>query len=67
MVDFKFLHHSSYPSSGPAYLIELVDTCERLHHGIGIFPWASDLKYHLVGMRSSKSITNDRAEPLTHW
>ena len=29
---------SSFHSLGPAYLIELLHTCERLHHGIGSFP-----------------------------
>ena len=27
-----------HSSLGPAYLIELLHTCERLHRGIGSFP-----------------------------
>ena len=57
---------SSFHSLGPAYMIELLHTCERLHNGIGSFPWVSDLKVLLLRLRSSKSIKNDGAKPLTH-
>ena len=42
-------------------------TCDRLHHGIGSFPWVSDLKFLLVRLRSSKSIKNDGADTLVDW
>ena len=66
----KFLYHifcgSLFHSFGPAYLIELLHTCERLDCGIGIFPWVSHFKFLLVRLRSSKSVKNDGAKPLTH-
>ena len=51
----------------PAYLIKLLHTPDRLHHGIGCFPSVSDLKSILERLRSSKLITNDGAKALTHW
>ena len=58
---------SSFHNLGPAYLIELLWTWERLQWGIGSFPWVSDLKCFLVRSGSSRFVRNDGAKPLTHW
>ena len=65
--EFLIFCGSSFHSLVPTYLIELLHTCNRLHHYIGSFPWVSHLKFLLVRLMSSKSITNHGAKPLTHW
>ena len=56
-----------FGSLSPTYLIELLHSCERLHHGIGSFPWVSDVKYLIMKLMSFKSIKNIGAKILTHW
>ena len=49
---------SSFQSHGPAYLIQLLHTCARLHRDIRSFPWVFDFKFFLIRLRSNKLITN---------
>ena len=55
-----------FHSPGPAYLIELFNTCEIMHHGIWDFAWVSDLKLILMVLMCTKSINNNWCKLVTY-